>query len=298
MNDKLTTAIIAAITSIITLIISFIIKPRIERKSHLSKVEIEHEYEQRKKIKEVLSKYKIHLVNSADSLRGRLNNLSVNYEGKWHSMNGNHVNKDDYYFQTTVYRILNFYAWIRIIENKLIYLDTTIATENDLNFIKFLKAMRRTLQRGNLVKGLQEDPERENDLIFRDTLDEMCLWLIKEESVLTYTDFKEGIEKNIPKYKRLCEFIDSISPDENRRRWDRLYCLQLLIITFLNSYGYDFQHETKSQIEEQILRIKKYDVFPNLINHLGKYKLLEEGEIKKLIEILKKYGSEQSAKRQ
>lgn len=288
-SDGVQTAIIAAVTSIITFIISFIIKPRIEQKSHQSKVEIEHEYEQRKKIKEVLSTYKTHVINAADSLKGRLNNLSHHYNEQWLSANGDYSNENDYYFQTTVYRILNFYAWSEIIEKKLIYLDTTIATESDLNFIKYLKAMKMTLQRGNLVKGIQEESKQEKDIIFRDTLDEMSFWMIKEDSVLSYTDFKNGIDQNISKYKNLCQFLDNISPEEDRRRWDRLYCLHLLLVAFLNTYGYDFQNQNNAKTEKQITRIRKYDIFPNLITYLEKYKLSNEIEIKKLTDILRKY---------
>ena len=132
MDEKIISAIIAASTSIVTVLISFWIKPKIERKTHISKVEIEHEYEQRKKIKGVLSKYKIHIVNSADSLKGRLNNLSIHWSSKWHYVDGNFLNQEDYYFQSTIYRILSFYAWMKIIERNLIYLDTTIASDEDL----------------------------------------------------------------------------------------------------------------------------------------------------------------------
>ncbi|MEZ4772517.1 MAG: hypothetical protein R3D00_04980 [Bacteroidia bacterium] len=291
MDEKVIAAIIAAVTSIITIIITSIFKPRIEKRLHRSRIEIDHELEQKKKIKEVLSKYKIHLISSADSLRGRLNNFAKNYTKKEHYVNGNYVDKENYYFQSMIYRILNFYAWMKVIDNNLIYLDTTIASEKDLNFIKYMRAMKRSLQRGKLVHGLQVDPETSNDLIYRDTLDEMCLWLIDNDSVIPYPEFKARIEGNIDHYKRLCEFIDGVNPDENRRRWDRLYLLQLLIMSFINSYGYDFQFSSAAIFDKQIERAKKYDIFPNAIMMLERYKLEKEENVKRLIEKMNEYGS-------
>lgn len=288
MDDKLITALIAAGTSILTVLLSFLLKPLIEKKSHASKVEVEHEYEQRKKIKEVLSTYKIHLINASQSLSGRLSNLSIYHSNEWLKVNGVFIS-DRYYFQSTIYRILSFYAWIKIIETNLIYLDTTIATKEDLYFIKYLRAMKRVLQRGTLVKDLQDQPATTNDIIFRDQLDEMCLWMIQERTVISFSEFKEQGETNIRKYAMLCAFIDGISPDENRRRWDRLYALQLLLISFQNVFGYDFQYKGESKIKEQIHRMRKHEIFPNLILHIKKYKLEDEKEAKRLIGILEDY---------
>ena len=146
--------------------------------------------------------------------------------------------------------------------------------------------MRRTLQRGNLVKGLQEESDVEKDLIYRDNLDEMCIWMIEEDSVISFTEFKKSTRENIEKYRLLCLFVDGINPKEKRRRWDRLYCLQLLLIPFLNSYGYDFQSEDENYINSQLERIEKKDVFPNLINHIDRYKLSEEPEIVRITKII------------
>ncbi|MGB3180758.1 MAG: hypothetical protein WBB45_05175 [Cyclobacteriaceae bacterium] len=293
MNEQLLTVMIAVITSISTLLISFLFKPLIEKRTHLSKVEIDHEYEQRKKIKEVLSKYKMHLINSADSLRGRLNNLSYCFVTNQHKVDGDFHNEDKSYFQSTIYRVLRFYAWMMIVEKKLIYLETTIASTDDLNFIKYIKAMKRTLQRDALVKGIQERKDVSRDMIFRDNLDEMCQWLIKEEDVISFSEFKINSSQNQAKIEQVCKFIDGISPVEDRRRWDRLYCLHLVTISFLNSYGYDYQVEPEKDIRDLIDRIRKTEIFPNLILHLKRYKLYEDMEVRKLGDILKQYGSQQ-----
>ena len=290
MDEKVITAIIAAVTSIITILLTSIFKPKIEKRLHRNKIEIEHELEQKKKIKEVLSKYKVHVISSADSLNSRLNNLTKKVTKKEHYANGNFKDKDNYYFQSMIYRILNLFAWMKIVEDNLIYLDTTIATKKDLDFIKYMRAIRRSLQSGRLVQGLQVDPETSRDLIYRDTLDEMCLWLIQNDKIISFPEFKAQINDNLHHYNKLCELIDGVNPEENRRRWDRLYLLQIIIMSFINAYGYDFQYSKPEIFDRQIERAKKYDIFPNAILMLKEYKLEEEENIKALISKMEVYS--------
>lgn len=58
LDIKTQAVILAAITSIITLGITLTTKSLIERKIHSSKLKSDHEYEQRKLIKDVLAKIK------------------------------------------------------------------------------------------------------------------------------------------------------------------------------------------------------------------------------------------------
>jgi len=134
METPLFTAIISAGTSLLTVIITLSTKNWIEKRFLIFRLRKEHEYTQRKEIKNVLAKYKVPFINSAEFLNHRLWNLSKNYSRKWHDVNGKY-NYEGYYYQSTIYRILRHFAWIKIIQNKLIFLDTTIATNEDLFFV-------------------------------------------------------------------------------------------------------------------------------------------------------------------
>lgn len=303
MDADTKTIVISGITAIVTSsgvasIFSLYIKDKLDRKGHKNRLQIEHENEQRKKVKEVLSIYKRHLINSADALRGRLNALSNNHTEKKLYVNGNYSNVENGFFQSTIYRILRFYAWIKIIEDRLIFLDTTISTNEDLYFIKYLECIKRVLQRRKLIDNLQNiQSEIDIDLIDRDRLTDMCSWMItKENDVISYTEFLESVVKELPKYKRLCEFIDDINPIENRRRWDRLYFYQLLIMSFINSYGYDFEESHVKKFEALISKIEKTDFITNAINHIKRFRLEGEPNVELLIQMLEFHESEKQNK--
>lgn len=154
LNDpKVIAAIISASVSIITVILSFMFKSFFERHFYVFKLESEHQYEQRKKIKEILSRNKIHLLSASDSLRHRLWNLLENYPKNWHVVRNEMDFVDSYYLRSFVYRILCFFAWIRKLEREIVYLDTTVASKQDLELIKFLRLFPAILCDVQLFSG-------------------------------------------------------------------------------------------------------------------------------------------------
>ena len=128
-------AIIAAITSVITLGLTLLTKNFIEKSLLIFKLDSEYKFEQRKKIKNVLALNKGHLLTACENLNHRLWNSSKENHLKWMEVNGVYNNPNNYYFHSFVYRILNVYAWMSKIESELIHLDTTIATSDDLDFM-------------------------------------------------------------------------------------------------------------------------------------------------------------------
>ena len=294
MEEGLMAAVVAALTSVITVFLSNKYKPKVEKEIQIQKVEIENTYEQIREIKKTLSQHKVHLINAAVSLKKRLKNLAKNYCKDLHSVNQDYLNINNYYFQSTVYRVLRLYAWIKVLEDRLIYLDTTlaVATPEDLYFIKYIKAIWSTLQETSLVSELDSEAKIEDDLIFRDTLDEMTMWMIEDGRVLSFSEFKSRLGENIDKVRRLCEFVEGVSPEEGRLRWDRLYCQRLLLTSFINSYGYDFQHDNRKAIIGYLDQMKKMEaltMLPNFIKYLDSYKLSAESNIKVLLKEMKGY---------
>lgn len=147
------------------------------------------------------------------------------------------------------------------------------------------------LHSGRLFVGFTEDLFAGSNVIRRDQIDEMCDWMIKAGKVISFTEYKDLVSSNIRYFKFLCEFLEGINPEEETRRWDRVFALHLNLMAFLNTYGYDFQHYEEDQIRKWIERQKKYDIFPNLIEYIGRHKLEKQKEVKKLIKILRAYNS-------
>lgn len=287
LDPKVIAAIVAAITSLITLFVSSLLQPYLERKGHRDKVQIDHEYEQKRKIKESLATYKVHIVNSADSLKSRIANLFEQYNNGWQNVNGNYADFSNYYFHSTVYRLLNFLAWRAILMDNLIYLDTTIASKEDLKFIKYLKLIESTLQRFKLVDDLDGNmtfEEKEKDVIFRNDLEALSLVLrTSDSSVYSFEEYKNSAIVDVERYEIMCRFVDGISPIEKRLRWDRLVAMYIYLVAFLNEFGYDYQKVDPDKMRSKLLRQNKYNVINKLDIHTKKYKMDTEKSLTKII---------------
>ncbi len=149
-NEKIVLIGIPIIASIIT---TLIIKPIADKYLYDFKLESDYKAEQRRKIKDVLSKHKVHLLKSCESLNHRLWNFLNNHPKNWHDVNGDFSNVDKYYIQSFVYRILSVIAWVQIIEKDLIFLDTTISKKEDLMLIKYFRLIEQTFCDLKLYEG-------------------------------------------------------------------------------------------------------------------------------------------------
>ena len=285
METPIWTVIISFVTSLVTLIVTISTKNWIQKRFLIFKLRKEHEYEQRKAIKNVLSKYKVPFINSAEFLNHRLWNLSKNYSREWHNVNGQY-DYEGYYYQSTIYRILRHFAWIKIIQNKLIFLDTTIATKEDLFFVKYLNYFPQLFQDTDLFDGLDYDTNHSKDHIYRDVFEELYSNLIKDENVISYTDFKEIFATDYVRFLPICRFIDNINPEEDRLRWDLIHCFHLTLISFLTSYGYDYQQTTRQQISSYLKIHRKCKIYDNYMKLIQRNKLEDEVSIKLLIKEL------------
>lgn len=268
LDPNITTAIIAAITSIFTI---FIIKPFTDKRFHLFKLREEFKSEQRKKIKNVLAYHKSQLLKSCEVLNHRFWNFSSNYPKKWHCVNGDYQS-ESYYIHSFVFRILSVFARIKIIEDELIYFDTTISTKEDLILLKYFRLFQEVFCDLILFRGENYDDKYAKDHFFRNHFEKMNDFLIKsdeknQKTIIDYSEFESKIAKssNTPVIN-LFQFIDGISPSESRLRWHRLQLLHLSIMAFLNDFGYDFQYTEK----DKLIQLKE---------NLGDYKLIENYQL-------------------
>ncbi|MCB0704281.1 MAG: hypothetical protein KDC34_03190 [Saprospiraceae bacterium] len=276
-DPKLLSAIIATIT---TVLINLIFKVSQEKKILKNKLALEYKSEQQKKIKNALAKYKVQILESGEFLNHRLINISRNYKTANHYVNGVYPSLENTFFISNVYRVLRLLSGIKLLEKELIFIDTTMADTGDLNFIKWIKVLRQVLQDSDLYNNIEIDYTNKGEKINRDDLESMSFVLIKDNDIISFSDFKEIAAADLNKYISLCEFFDGISFDENRFRWDRLKCFHLLLISFLNTFGYDFQKVSESEMEEVASTVNSFEVIQNLYKMLIPYKLLEENECK------------------
>lgn len=182
-----------------------------------------------------------------------------------------------------MYRFITFFSYIRQIENGLIYIDSTFAGKSDLEFIKFLRTFPQLFCDVKLFEGVQYDKSLAIGHFFRNSFENICDSFIHQNEIVTYSNFIEEIGKFEYENKKLFEYFDSISIDESRYRFDLLKHFHLIIIAFLNTYGYDFQRSTIRQINEVIVMPRKSHLYKNLGVILTRNKLAKNKWIKRMI---------------
>lgn len=257
------TALIAAGTSIITVVITIFTKNIIEKRLLIFKLNSEHSFEQRKKIKNVLASNKGHLLTACENLNHRLWNFSNDKHVVWMKVDGDYKNIESYYFQSFVYRILAVYAWMRKIESELIHLDTTISTKEDMEFIKYMRFYGRIFSDTAFFKGLEYDSRNQTDHLFKSNLDELYRNITKDGKILTYKEYLSEISTNdLEELDCLFKLLDGVNPKEERLRWQWFQVMKVFNISFLNAYGYDYQQTSKDKIINAITNPKT-----SILNH-------------------------------
>ena len=283
-------AIVAAITSLTTLLLTLLTKNSIEKRLLTFRLNKEHEFEQRKNIKNVLASYKSHLLTACENLNHRLWNFGKQEHYKWLDVNGDFAEKKNYYFHSFSYRILAVYAWMHKIQTELIHLDTTIASKNDLEFIKFMKFYGRIFSDTDFFKGYDDnyDYNHQIDHIFKNNLDELYQSITEKNEILSFNEYLEKIP-SLHKEKLFVFYtlIDGVNATENRLRWQWFQILKMINLAFLNSYGYDYQQTSKSKMLIARNTPIKSKLNENFIFLLKEHKLEKQKEIKKLIKLLK-----------
>ncbi|MCC9018747.1 hypothetical protein [Flavobacterium lipolyticum] len=279
---------ISIIVSILTFFITNWFKNYFQNKLLQRKLEIEHKFNEGKKIKETLAKYKIHFINACEDFNHRCKNLTKNHQENWLKRDRDY-NNEYYYYHSFVYKTLVLFAWIKKIQKEMIYLDTTIASKEDLEFVKFLNVFPEILCDLALIEGEKADGNRMKDHFFRVYFEQWSDCVIENDNLKTYTVFIQELPENQQNLSILFRFFDGLSPLEDRKRWDRLHMLHLTIIVFLNNYGYDFQKTSKEKMREIITKPKVSAYLKNYFIFLDKYLLLKNKEVLNLQKITEGY---------
>lgn len=283
-------ALISVCVSILTFLITNWLKNYFENKLLQRNLETEHKFEQRKKIKEAIAKYKIHLLTACEDVNHRFWNLSSNHHKDWIKVDGEY-GIEHYYFHSTVYKLLSLYAWVGKIKKEMIFLDTTIASKEDLEFVKFLKFFPNVMCDLTFLVGKDADGEYAVDHFFRVAFELFPDCISDNVGIKSFADYKASIPNLQTDLHPLYIYLDGVSPNEKRMRWDRLHLLHLTTIIFLNNYGYDFQQTDDKKLEEVLTKPKVSNYLKNYFSFLKEYKLDNNKEVKRLENIARKHYS-------
>lgn len=282
-TSAVTVALISAGTTISLFIVKGICTPLWNKYYLVYKIKVEHNYEQKKKIKDAISKYKMPLLDSAETLNHRLWNFSENCTKGWHNLRDTDLLNDKYYLQSFCYRFLAFYAWCIKFERELIYLDITLSDKNDLFFVKYIKTMQNIFCDASMLNGTGYNNEHATDHFFKDDLISMAENMYCERGVITFSEFKI---KNDVDYEKVRHYISGILNDKSCNKWQLVNCFHYILMAFLSRYGYDYQKTGLLKLFKLHRSEPKNKLISNLRKLVSNARLDKCREIKKSFAIL------------
>jgi hypothetical protein len=263
----------AIVSAIVSAVVSYILKRR-EIRFNLS---AEYEYEQRKKLRNLIGNYHGRVLQAANRLSQRFWNL-YRYVGKdWLNVNGDYSNAG-YTFNTTAHRFLHVCTLAQQFEAEAIYIDARIAEENDFAFLNYLSAFMWCFTTASLFEGLEYDIENPRDHIYADVLRAGCNSCWMEDQFVSLEMFDERL-KNDRSLDSILSIFDGINPQEARYRWDKMVAFHLLLSAFINSFGHQSQHLNKERFLEIAKQAQHTLILKNLVRSFDKLGLGKDLEI-------------------
>lgn len=281
-------AIIAAIVGLITGFVGPAVKHLWDRWSLRHRLRTEHEYSERKKLRELISKYHGRVLESAESLNHRLWNLQKNQGKGWLKLNGKYEEAaQHYYFRTTIHRMLTFLGQLKEFQDEAIYIDARIAEKTDVLFLMYAKALEWTLTDVALFDGLQYDPNNATDHIFKGHIWVACEACVRENTKFSLLEFENRLARKelVEELRPLYRFFDGLSADGSLR-WDRMVAFHLLLCSFINTYGYPVQRTTTCQIDEIARSVRRSTILKNISNWWKNLGISSHKEGKRIVQQL------------
>ena len=284
LDTKIQAAVISAGTSILILIIGWIIKHIHERISLNYKLKKEYVFEQKRKIKEEISKSKTPLLKATEDISHRLWNFNSRIDQKWHNVKEANWNQPDrYYIRSFAYRLLVFWYWILKSEESIYFFDSTLSEKTDDVYLKFVKTLKHSLCDRLLLEKLSYPIDATDSHFYKDKLSEYTSFIEVDGKVITFHEFEGKMRKDYNQIKKILFFISEVKNSLTDKKYTLIKGLHLILIQFLNLYGHDYQKTDKKKLKEICLSYK------DLINDKCFQEFLYRNKIKREMKQIFKY---------
>lgn len=278
-------AAIAGVVSLVVSVFSPYLKHGLDKRFHKRKLEIEYAYEQRKLLKDRLARYKGQFLEAGGSLEERMSNFYLNESKGWLEALPPGGCKYGYYQSTFAYRILKTISICRAVENQALYLDPTVALEEDKEFLASMKLYLIIWSAGGLFRDLEYDGSVGKDHIFRDVLSLMAESFMEDDGVTQWKKFNGIIEGDECDFEPILELLDGVRRGESGRyRFDRMVAMHLVLCAILNNCGYKEQRTDPKGLEYIAGMCENKTILRNLKDILESLQLDKVKEYKKMIE--------------
>jgi hypothetical protein len=234
-----------------------------------------------------IGRYHGRLLQTSNSLNYRLWNLYTNHDKGWLSVDGNYSSAG-YYFLSTVYRFISVFALVRQLETEAILLDARIAEKKDYTFLNYVAALHWVMTDAALFEGLSYDNSSQADHFFSDHFRRYSDLCLEDQKLLTFDEFKKKLSRS-NELEPVLAFFNGLKPDEKRLRWDRLVALHLVLMAFINSFGYKRQYSKQEKFNTAAGKICNRRLLQNLIGWLPRHDLDNDKEGRKIVKSLGMY---------
>jgi hypothetical protein len=277
--------VVAALTALATTLATNWIKERqrleTEKALHRAKADTDYEYEQRKKLRDAIGEYRGQLVEAATDFNYRLMNLDRNVSKGWLEVDGEYDMPKGrlYYFRSKVYRFLVLASVGNRFERRALHIDSRIAEPSDLTFLLYVEALRWAITDAALFQGVKSySEETPRDHFYSDRLREMCASMYDGERDLRFGEFEDAMP--MESTMDALAFFDGLRPGSFR--WERLRAFRLLLLGFINAFGYEHQKSPQTHFDAVARDISTAKVADNLRPWLPKLGLGDDPQAQQI----------------
>ena len=283
MNVGAIAAVVGALAGVIESVLATPLRYWIDKRALRHRLETEYEFEERRKLRQLIGSYHGRMLEHGDDWSRRMKNIYERVEaGDLKLDAGGNYAELDYYLRTTAYRFLSLCAIARQFETEAFYIDARIAEARDLEFLKFVKALRWAMTDLELVEGVVT----QGDNFFNDELRMLCdLCLNPTGKVITLTEFSSRAASESD-FGLVLRYFDGLRPDEQRLRWDRLVAFHLIVMAFVNSIGYDMQQADDERFARTAGQLRNRRVAENLAKAIPRLGLGASPEAQRIVRAL------------
>ena len=148
---------------------------------------------------------------------------------------------------------------------------------SDFDFLSAIKLLQKAATDVTLFKGMGYDDSESKDHFFSDMLRTIAASCWREGRFLSLKEFETKIAEDHD-LDPILEFFDDLKANEkNRLRWDRLVVLHLLLVAFINTFGYKFQETKEHELTRIAGMIEHKEICENLLDWLREYESQGQG---------------------
>jgi len=281
LPTEMQSAIISASVTIILFVIGGLAKFIYEKHSLNYKMKREYYFEQRKKIKEILSKSKTPLIKSAEELNYRLWNLTSHIDERWHNVKEeNWKEKEKYYLRSSTYRLISFFFWTLKAEESIYSFDLKQADKQDALYLKYIKTLKHFFCERELLDELGYPVGSCSNHFYKDDLVKYCSYIQENNGTIDFKTFEEKFQKNYESIRDVVVYITNIESDPSNLNYNALKAFHLFLMLFLNKYGLDYHFTDKNKLIGLMQgKYKDIKIKRGLYSFLERNKVLTESKL-------------------